>query len=117
MPQRIPDMLGVRLWRLAARIALGHRSDSVTESTALACDLIAADVATPQWSLWRACPVTRLGVMQALRSCRCLKASEPRYLKTKMSPQHGLSYCAGSGSAICRWATSTAVPDQAARIR
>jgi hypothetical protein len=32
---------------LAARIALGHRSDSVTESIALACDLIGADVATP----------------------------------------------------------------------
>ena len=28
------------------RISLGHRSESVTESIALACDLIRADVAT-----------------------------------------------------------------------
>jgi hypothetical protein len=40
-------MLRARLCRLAARIALGHRSQSVTESIALACDLIGADVATP----------------------------------------------------------------------
>jgi hypothetical protein len=40
-------MLRARLCRLAARIALGHRSRSVTESIALACDLIGADVATP----------------------------------------------------------------------
>ena len=46
VPQ-IPDVLRTRLCRLAARIALGHRSESVTESIALACDLIGADVATP----------------------------------------------------------------------
>ena len=46
VPQQIPDMLRVRVCRLAARIALGHRSESVTESIALACDLIGANVAT-----------------------------------------------------------------------
>jgi hypothetical protein len=47
VPQQIPDLLRARLCRLAARIALGHRSESVTESIALACDLIGADVAPP----------------------------------------------------------------------
>jgi hypothetical protein len=46
VPQQIPDMLQARLCRLAARIALGHCSESVTESIALACDLIGANVAT-----------------------------------------------------------------------
>ena len=46
VPQQIPDMLRARWWRLAVRISLGHRSESVTESIALACDLIRADVAT-----------------------------------------------------------------------
>jgi hypothetical protein len=40
-------MLRARLCRLAARLALGHRLGSVTESIALACDLIGANVATP----------------------------------------------------------------------
>lgn len=51
VPQQIPDLLRARLCRLAARIALGHRSESVTESIALACDLIGADVA-PRQVVW-----------------------------------------------------------------
>jgi len=47
VPEQIPDMLRARLCRLAARIALGHRSESVTESIALAGDLIEANIATP----------------------------------------------------------------------
>jgi hypothetical protein len=47
VPQQIPDLIRARLCRLAARIPLGHYSDSITESIALACDLIVADVATP----------------------------------------------------------------------
>lgn len=46
VPHQIPSMLRARLCRLAARIALGQRSESVTESIALACDLIESDVAT-----------------------------------------------------------------------
>lgn len=45
--QQVPDLLRARLCRLAARIALGRRSESVPESIALACDLIEADVAPP----------------------------------------------------------------------
>jgi hypothetical protein len=48
VPVQLPDMLRGRLGRLAARIALGHRSDSVTEAIELACDLVSADVAIPQ---------------------------------------------------------------------
>jgi hypothetical protein len=47
VPQQIPDLIRARLCRLAARIALGHHSGSITESIALACDLIAADVGPP----------------------------------------------------------------------
>src|SRR5260221_13271079 len=69
-------MLRARWWRLAARISLGHRSESVTESIALACDLIRADVATSPVVAGGACPLTRLGVMLALGSWRCSKAAE-----------------------------------------
>jgi hypothetical protein len=45
--QPVPASLQARLSRLAARIALGRRSDSIPEAIALACDLAVADVLTP----------------------------------------------------------------------
>jgi hypothetical protein len=43
---QIPATLQARAARLAARIALGRRSDSIPEAIELACDLLVADIVT-----------------------------------------------------------------------
>jgi hypothetical protein len=45
--QQIPVSLQARVGRLAARIAIGRRSESIPKAIELACDLLVGDVVTP----------------------------------------------------------------------